>query len=307
MVARLNGLAVCAGLGGIELALSRALPNYRTICYIERSSYAAATLVARMETKALALAPIADDLEAFDGRPWRGLVDIVTAGLPCQPFSQAGKRGGLADERWLGDLFLECLRGLGRPKFVLVENVRGFVRDGLPALAGGLSDLGYRMAWDLFRASDVGAPHRRERMFLLGHLADAAGRGSKASREPQGGKPNALDRGDKVADADRGRREKQWQPQRERVASSLGRQFVGCHFDRRFQWPPGPDDADGWREWLDGGGPPPAIKPGVCGGANGLSNRVERLHALGNAVVPAQCELALAVLSHRLGLTWAES
>jgi DNA (cytosine-5)-methyltransferase 1 len=97
----LHGLSLCAGAGGIDLGLTIACPKYRTVCYVERESYAAATLVARMEDKALDTAPIWDDITSFDGRPWRGTVDIINGGYPCTPFSVAGKRKGVNDPRHL--------------------------------------------------------------------------------------------------------------------------------------------------------------------------------------------------------------
>ena len=95
----LNGLAICAGVDGLGLGLSIVDSGYRTICYVEREAYAAALLATRMEQGALAQAPVWDDLSTFDGRRWRGRVDIVNAGLPCQPYSAAGKRLGEQDER----------------------------------------------------------------------------------------------------------------------------------------------------------------------------------------------------------------
>ena len=97
----LHGLSLCAGVGGLDLGLHIVCPGYRTVGYVEREAYAAAALVARMADKALDPAPVWDDLTTFDGRPWRGVVDILTAGYPCQPFSIAGRRLGEADPRHL--------------------------------------------------------------------------------------------------------------------------------------------------------------------------------------------------------------
>src|SRR5262245_17779546 len=96
------GLSLCSGVYGLELGLHLALGDaYRTVCAIERDAYAAAILVARMEEQALAPFPIWDDLTTFDGRAWRGRVDLISAGFPCQPASTAGARKGIEDERWL--------------------------------------------------------------------------------------------------------------------------------------------------------------------------------------------------------------
>lgn len=95
----MNGLALCAGVGGLELALGLVLADYRTVCYVEREAYAAAQLVARLAEGALDVAPIWDDLATFDGRRWRRCVSIITAGFPCQPWSAAGKGEGVEEGR----------------------------------------------------------------------------------------------------------------------------------------------------------------------------------------------------------------
>lgn len=94
----MNGLALCAGVGGLELGLRLAIgPSYRTVCFVEREAFAAATLVARMEDEALDQAPVWDDLTTFDGRPWCGVVDLVAAGFPCQPLVR--RRPAAGDRR----------------------------------------------------------------------------------------------------------------------------------------------------------------------------------------------------------------
>jgi len=97
----LFGLSLCSGTGGLDLGLTIAIPGYRAVGYVERETYAAAILVARMEDAALDQAVVWDDVATFDDRPWRGAVDILSAGYPCQPFSVAGKRLGNEDPRHL--------------------------------------------------------------------------------------------------------------------------------------------------------------------------------------------------------------
>ena len=163
---RLFGLSLCAGAAGLDLALHIACEGYRTVGYVEREAYAAAVLVARMEDTALDRAPVWDDIATFDGSAWRGVVDILTAGYPCQPFSLAGRRLGASDTRHLwphvARIAQEC-----RPPFVFLENVANHLRLGFPEVAEGLVSMGYRLAAGLFTAAEVGAPHRRERLFIL--------------------------------------------------------------------------------------------------------------------------------------------
>ncbi len=146
--------------------------------HVERENYAAATLVARMEDASLDRAPVWDDVGTFDGRPWRGAVDIVTAGYPCQPFSVAGKRRGADDPRHLWPHVARVV-GECEPPFVFLENVAHHLRLGFPEVASGLVGMGYRLAAGLFTAAEVGAPHKRERLFILAiregdELADPA-------------------------------------------------------------------------------------------------------------------------------------
>lgn len=163
------GMAICAGVGGIELGLRLAEPRYRTICYIERESYAAATLVARMEDKALDEAPIWDCLESFDGKPWRGKVDVITAGIPCQPWSHANpNRSKTEDERWIwGDAFRVVCEV--QPRYVFLENVPGLTSGGLEVILGDLAKAGYDAEWISLSAKEVGASHIRKRIWILAH------------------------------------------------------------------------------------------------------------------------------------------
>ncbi|WP_282602437.1 DNA cytosine methyltransferase [Paracoccus sp. PARArs4] len=162
----LFGLSLCSGAGGIDLGLTLALPGYRAVGHVERETYAAATLVARMADAALDQALVWDDIATFDGKPWRGAVDIVSAGYPCQPFSVAGKRRGADDPRHLWPHVAQII-GEVEPPFVFLENVAHHLRLGFPEVASGLVSMGYRLAAGLFTAAEVGAPHRRERLFIL--------------------------------------------------------------------------------------------------------------------------------------------
>ena len=176
--ARLYGLSLCAGAGGIDLGLTIACPpsrrckhhlpgsGYRTVCYVEREAYAATTLVARMEDQTLDSAPLWDDVGSFDGRPWRGTVDIIIGGYPCTPFSVAGKRKGIDDPRHLWPHFARVI-GECQPEWVFLENVANHINLGYREVRGDLEKLGFRVTEGLFTAAEVGAPHKRQRLFVL--------------------------------------------------------------------------------------------------------------------------------------------
>lgn len=306
----MNGLALCAGIGGLELGVGLAVPGYRCVGYVERDAYAAATLVARMADEALDQAPIWDDLESFDGRAWRGVVDLVSAGFPCQPFSSAGKQLGLADERWLWPL-VERIIGDVQPRWVVLENVPGLVRHGLGPVLSGLARRGYDAEWGLFRASDVGAPHRRERFFLLGRLAQPAGWGwdsqPVADREGEGleglgsgGRPGP-ERGE-LADASGVRCGCGQERDVERASEGFVSPQRHDTHGRRLDFPPGPADSDLWARVLREA---PETQPALCGVADGsaawLEHRADRLRALGNGVVPLQAAYAIRSLATRAG------
>lgn len=145
------------------------------VCHVEREAYPASTLVARMEDKALDQAPIWDDITTFDGRPWRGLVDVVTAGLPCQPYSLAGERKGHDDERALWPEFVRIVREC-EPAVVFLENVSAFLRFYGPVWAE-LSSLGFIHAPPLLLTGhEKGAIHERRRLFVLAAHPDRRGR-----------------------------------------------------------------------------------------------------------------------------------
>lgn len=162
----LFGLSLCSGAGGLDLGLTIALPGYRAVGHVERETFAAAIIVARMEDAFLDRAPVWDDVASFDGKPWRGTVDILSAGYPCQPFSVAGKRRGAADPRHLWPHVARIIAEI-EPPFVFLENVAHHLRLGFPEVATGLVGMGYRLAAGLFTAAEVGAPHKRERLFIL--------------------------------------------------------------------------------------------------------------------------------------------
>ena len=161
-------ISLCTGYGGIDLGLRRVLPNLRTIAYSEIEAFAIECLLARMEGGQLDPAPIWSDLKSFPWAEFSGKVDILTGGYPCQPFSAAGKRLGAEDPRHLWPYIADGIRIL-KPRVCFFENVEGHITLGLSTVISDLEDLGYKVSWGIFSASECGAPHQRKRVFIMAH------------------------------------------------------------------------------------------------------------------------------------------
>jgi DNA (cytosine-5)-methyltransferase 1 len=162
-------ISLCAGYGGIDLGLARAIPNLRTIAFSEIEAFACANLVSKMEAGLLDCAPIWTDLKTFPWDEFRDRVDILSGGYPCQPFSAAGKRLGKDDPRHLWPFIADGIAAM-RPRVVFFENVEGHISMGLSDVMQDLGRMGYRSTWGIFSASEVGAPHQRKRVFIMAHL-----------------------------------------------------------------------------------------------------------------------------------------
>ncbi|NVL90745.1 MAG: DNA cytosine methyltransferase [Desulfobacterales bacterium] len=170
-------LSLFTGYAGIELGLRRVIRNLRTVAYVEVEAFACANLVAKIETGFLDVAPVWTDIKTFDGRPFRKRVHIITAGYPCQGESCASKRKGKADPRWLWP-HIERIIETVEPLWFFGENVSGHLSLGFPTVYRSLRNMGYKVEARLVRADepDIGAPHKRERLFILAK-SRAYGRG----------------------------------------------------------------------------------------------------------------------------------
>lgn len=163
---------VCSGSGMLGLAAKIALDGQlRTVAYVEREACAAATLVARMEDKTLDKAPIWDDVCTMHEQEFSEYVLqfrplIVTAGYPCQPFSQIGKRLGQNDPRHIWPQINAFISKV-KPECVFLENVPGHLRMGFGSVWRDLRRNGYRVTAGIFSAEEVGASHCRDRLFIL--------------------------------------------------------------------------------------------------------------------------------------------
>ena len=153
-------LALFAGAGGG--ILGGEILGWRTVCAVEYAPYPRKILLARQRDGILPKFPIWDDVRTFDGRPWRGRVDVVSGGFPCQAFSQAARGRNNAPDLWpeMLRVSLEV-----RPRFVFAENVK---RDPIERAAGQLEAEGWTCSIAEVSAAALGAPHIRERWWLLG-------------------------------------------------------------------------------------------------------------------------------------------
>jgi DNA (cytosine-5)-methyltransferase 1 len=173
------------------------------VCAVERDAYAASILAQRQNDGHLPPFPIWSDVCSFDGRPWRGIAQVISGGFPCQDISAAGKGVGIGGKR--SGLWSEMARIIGevRPRFVFVENSPLLVSRGLGLVLADLAGMGYDASWGIVGADDAGAPHRRKRIWIRGELADARTLGGSAgfprSNERQEGNAGFTFDGGRVA------------------------------------------------------------------------------------------------------------
>lgn len=269
----MNELALCAGVGGMSLGLGLVLGEpHGVACFVERERYAAEILAARMEEGNLPIAPIWSDLETFDGRLCRDIAPlIVTSGLPCQPYSVAGKQLADADERALWPHLVRIVEE-SEAAMVFIENVPGF-RKHFASVWIRLRELGFEWAPPLLStASQSGAPHIRQRFFALAahperiDIREQPGRIGGASRT---GPTGTQLSGPTDSRADGERRESEWcgwvfDGERETLGHDADRCGDGCRI-RGTLW--------------DAQSPPVRVDAGA-------PDRVDELRAIGNVGCP---------------------
>lgn len=269
----MNELALFAGVGGGLLGSH--LLGWRCVCAVEVEPFCREIMLRRQRDGVFPVFPIWDDIRSFDGRPWRGIVDVVTAGFPCQPFSVAGKRQGEDDERNLWPETIRIIREVG-PRFALLENVPGLLAHRyFGTILGDLAESGYNARWRVLSAAEVGAPHRRDRLWIL---ADAERERLEGSWERHAGARAATpasswwhtDPAD-VGDAEGGT---------ERAGL--------CETHQREEWRGRSSDASR-RPTL----------PRLDRVAHGVPHRTHRLRAIGNAQVPGVVRAAWELLKEK--------
>ena len=277
----MNELHLFAGAGGGILAGQ--LLGHRCVCAVEFEPYAQAVLVARQNDGTFPPFPIWDDVRTFDGKPWRGLVDVVCGGFPCQDISAAGNGAGIDGER--SGLWREMARIVSevRPKHVFVENSPLLVGRGLAVVLGDLAELGYDAQWFRLSASECGAPHQRDRLWLVANATELqCDGGNDNARVSMAGKP-LSEFGDCCGPQDLANPDsKRQQEQHAAAVSDQPRQHTG----RAAQgW-----GATGWPS-----------EPGLGRVVDGMANRSHRLKAIGNGQVSRVAAAAFSMLAEQVG------
>ena len=200
--------------------------------------------------------------------------DIICGGYPCQPFSTAGKRNGTDDPRHLWPWVREAISEL-RPKYAILENVRGHVSLGLSTVLGEMAAIGYDAEWQIVSAASVGAPHRRDRVIIVAYPGSERLEAERAEFEtsrPIRGNKNTRE---PMANSDGERLEGS-----SRIQGSEAEHGRSDVFSTSSQWY---ENWSGWQWWQS--------EPDVRRVAHGIPSRVDRLRGLGNAVVPQVAEL----------------
>ena len=272
----LHELALFAGIGGG--ILGGIIHGWRTVCAVEVERYARDVLLARQNDRMLEPFPVWDDVRSFDGKPWRGLVQVVSGGFPCQDISTARAmwgREGLDGER--SGLWREMLRIITEvePAYVFGENSPALRTNGLNEIVHELTALGYVCRWITLGANVVGLNHRRKRLWFYAAHPDRAGL-----------EGYSWD----------GNGEARWQDEIGPDADVAFRVCEGCGyiFEEQCGAYGCPNcEADGPGGNYDFGS---GLLPRVTGMDDGIAHRMDRVKAIGNGQVPAVAALAWEIL-----------
>lgn len=296
---KLRGLDLFSGVGGLSLALKEWV---QPIAYCEIDRYCQAVLLSRQASLHLQRAPIWDDITTLRrDRHIDGTVDIIYGGFPCQDISVAGTRVGLEGKR--SGLFFEIIRLTKelRPTFVFLENVPGIRTKGLSDVIKAFTDIGYDCRWTLVSAKELGAAHIRKRWFLLAHANCAwelqqkgriknkrrwpgnsvesvilANDNSGYLREQSGGSRREKGK-DKAKPCRAGKKRKT-----KKSTHANGQRLEGVFNASRSK--PSHTIKEFKNMW--------SIEPVLDGKLHGIQNRMDRIKAMGNSVVPVQAREA---------------
>jgi len=277
----MNELALFAGAGGG--ILGGHLLGWRTVCAVEWEAYPASVLCARQNDGFLPNFPIWDDVQTFDGKPWQGIVDVVSGGFPCQDISAAGNGAGITGERssmWKHMARIVCEV---RPKFVFVENSPMLTSRGLGVVLGDLAEMGFDAEWGVLGAANVGAPHLRERIWICAKQREFLSHSQyNGVRWWEQLKESIEEKNGNVANSSMSRLKTRNNKTSRPKQFILEKQFGRSSNEQRrtkYEWP---------------------IEPRLGRVVNGMANRVDRLKAIGNGQVSRVASTAWKLLNERL-------
>jgi len=312
-----NELALFTGAGGG--ILGGHLLGWRTVCAVEIEDYPRRVLLARQRDGILPRFPIWDDIKTFDGNPWRGRVDVVSGGFPCQDISAAGKGAGIRGKR--SGMWAEMARVVGevRPRYVFVENSPMLTSRGLGVVLGDLSTLGYDARWGVLGARHVKAPHKRDRIWILAtnsNLCTGKYVCRKKCKSTQHSKPCKCGSRNEYTDSKSKRLERQY-PEKLNNSSKkrtrndvrpMGASLANTTSVRQSRsgasWyacdPAEIEEGETIDAWYERVGHLWCIKSPVGRVANGVAHRVDRLKAIGNGQVSSVAKLAWEILTEGL-------
>jgi DNA (cytosine-5)-methyltransferase 1 len=281
-----------SGIGGFSYAAEHIVGGFETVAFVEREPYCQ-----RILGKHWPNVTIYDDITTFNPEP--GSADVVCGGFPCQDISTAGKQAGIKEGTRSG-LFYELMRVVRMvgPRYVVLENVAAIVSNGLDTVLGELAEAGFDAEWACIKASDLGACHRRDRWWCVAY---AKGSGTRQYQSHARGQRDGESLfGDRTSDEKvpsaahtidiRPRRQDVPLPSLHRA--DQGRKIglgagIGIGPQQWQRWPTGRQSLNpDWRSYVS--------EPCLRRGDDGLSGRVDRLKALGNAVVPQVAAIPLA-------------
>jgi DNA (cytosine-5)-methyltransferase 1 len=290
-MSKLRVLDLFSGIGGFSLGLERA-GGFETVAFCEIEPYCRKVLAKHWPG-----VKQYDDVRTLTADTLRrdGItVDVICGGFPCQDLSFAGKRAGLSGAR--SGLWGEYRRLIGelRPRFVIAENVPGILSLGLGSVLSDLAALGYDACWECIPASAVGAPHRRDRWWLVGH-PNSRSQSVSAVDDEAPRLPGVVPDANQIRQPGQQRRDEAWE------ANAIGRRGedladadkTGLSIDqgRPARWEHGGVGRFGANRSAGGECHQWSFEPDVGRVAHGVPSRVDRLGALGNAVVPQIPEL----------------
>jgi DNA (cytosine-5)-methyltransferase 1 len=303
MNTQLNELHLFAGAGGG--IIGGMLCGHTTVCAVEIEPYCRKVLLQRQRDGILPKFPIWDDVRTFDGKPWRGKVDIVCGGFPCQDISAAGKGAGIEGSR--SSMWKHMARVIGevRPRYAFVENSPMLVGRGLSTVLADLAEMGYDARWGIVGAHHVSAPHKRDRIWILAYtnlhsdkreIDRIMGEKEREARENESlhsSSWNAI-----------GASKHEWEHSvhglEQVTKESCGdvsnsnlsqRKGMRCTSRSNQEYSDIVPRCSWWRQ-----DPAEALESPVGRVANGVANRVDRLKAIGNGQVSSVARLAWNIL-----------